>query len=135
MACETVLVVDDEPAFLLGVRGVFEKAGVAVDTAETKDTALKLIQETDYCLLISDLRLSGSSGEEGLEVIRSFKERFPRASAVLLTAYGGSYIRARACEAGADLYFEKPVSVCSLKGLLESCRTRPITPPELNAVK
>jgi DNA-binding NtrC family response regulator len=104
-----ILVVDDETAFLLGIKKVLGSTGAQTDIVETIEEAEKLILQNPYDILITDLRLTGVLGEEGLEIIRFVKENSPRTQCVLVTGFGSPEIRDKAKEQGVEYYFEKPV--------------------------
>lgn len=109
-----ILVVDDETAFLLGIKKVLGSTGAVTDIVETIEEAEKLILQNPYDILITDLRLTGVLGEEGLEIVRFVKENSPKTQCVLVTGYGSPEIRDKAREQGVMYYFEKPVAPSQL---------------------
>lgn len=109
-----ILVVDDETAFLLGIRKVLGSTGAVTDIVETIEEAEKLILQNPYDILITDLRLTGVLGEEGLEIVRFVRENSPHTQCVLVTGYGSPEIRDKAKEQGVAFYFEKPVAPSQL---------------------
>ncbi|HPR64875.1 MAG TPA: response regulator [Thermoanaerobaculia bacterium] len=104
-----ILVVDDEVAFLLGIRKVLSRLECDVDTAESIEQAEKILKEDKFDVVITDLRLTGVLGEEGLEIIRYVRELNPETRCILVTGYGSPAIREKAYTEGVDYYFEKPV--------------------------
>ena len=68
-----VLVVDDE----LNIRGalakILEKAGHTVSSAESGDAALSALHEAPFDLIITDLKMVGTSG---FELLRAAKQSF-----------------------------------------------------------
>ena len=105
-----ILVVDDETAFLLGIRKILSRSEAATDVAETIEEAEHLLKEKAYDIVITDLRLTGVLGEEGLEILQYVREHNPQTKCILVTGYGSPDIREKAMEKGAAYYFEKPVS-------------------------
>ena len=87
-----ILIVDDEEPILFAMREYFTTKGYAVDCARETSEAEALIAENDYSLAILDLRLSGTHGAEGLEIL----------------AYGSREIEAEARRRGADAFLHKP---------------------------
>jgi DNA-binding response OmpR family regulator len=67
-----------------------------------------LIADNDYGLAILDLRLSGTHGAEGLDIIESVRAQSPQTRIILLTAYGSREIEAEARRRGADAFLHKP---------------------------
>ncbi len=115
-----ILVIDDEVAILLAFRKLLKRPQVDVDTGESLEEAKELIEKQLYDAVIVDLRLSGTLGQEGFEIIKMTKQKNPQAKVTLITAYGSHGIEERARSLGADFYFEKPVSVRNLSLILES---------------
>ena len=117
-----ILVVDDEEAILLAFKKLLQRPGVAVDTSESLEEAKEYIGKQTYDVVIADLRLSGTLGQEGFEIIAFVKSHLPKAKVVLITAYGSHGIEEKARNLGADYYFEKPVSVRNLHTILEDLK-------------
>lgn len=113
-----VLIIDDETAILLGFKKILNCDGREVDTAETLAEARKLINERDYDFIITDLKLSGSVGNEGLEILRIAKNKRPSTEIILITGYGNEEVQEKALALGATYYYEKPVSGQVLKQTL-----------------
>jgi DNA-binding NtrC family response regulator len=117
---KNVMVIDDEKTILIAFKKLLECPGVEVDTAETLEDAETLLNERSYDAVIADLRLSGISGEEGLDIIRYVKTRYPESHVILITAYGSPEVMKKAYSLGAAYYFEKPVSTHVLKDALKN---------------
>lgn len=113
-----ILVVDDESAFLLAIKRVLASPEREVDTVDCIEEAERCLKEKKYDVVVTDLRLTGVLGEEGLEIIRYVREHNPETHCILVTGYGSPEIREKAKEQGADYYFEKPVSPGSLQEAL-----------------
>jgi len=114
-----VLIVDDEVAILLALKKLLQSPEVEIDTVVTLQGAKNLLQQQDYDVVITDLRLTGVLDEEGLEILRYIKEHHPHTKVILVTGYGNSELKKRAYAMGADYYFEKPVSTDVLKDALK----------------
>jgi len=109
-----VLVIDDEYSFLVALRQFFEQLGMHVETAETLESAMSLITGREYDFVITDIRLTGVLGEEGLDVLKYVKQCRKGTKVIVITGYGNQEILQKAYALGADFYFEKPVSGNSL---------------------
>ena len=102
----SVLLVDDHPVVVEGIRRVLETsedisvAGVANDASSALEQARAL--KPDVILL--DLRMPGASG---VQATRRLREQDVRSAVIILTSYGDqAYVR-QALEAGADGYLLK----------------------------
>jgi DNA-binding response OmpR family regulator len=103
-----ILIVDDEEPILFAMREYFAAKGWTVDCARETQEAEVLLSLNDYGVAILDLRLSGTPGAEGLDLIESVHARSPRTRIILLTAYGSREIEAEAFRRGADAFLHKP---------------------------
>jgi DNA-binding NtrC family response regulator len=108
-AARRMLVVDDELPILFALRGYFSTHGFAVDTALDLDQARALLEQHQYALAITDLRMSGTMGTEGLELIALLRARCPAVRIVLLTGYGSPEVELEAHRKGVDVFLEKPI--------------------------
>ena len=123
-----LLVVDDEESICFSMREYFSQHGFKVDTAREIEEAEGLIKETEYQVIIQDLRLGVAQRSDGLEIIRLVHEQNPETRIVVLTSYGSPEVEAEARRAGADAFLRKPKPLSQVaqvvQGLIESPRTR-----------
>ena len=123
-----LLVVDDEESIRLSMSDYFSRHGFLVDTASELEEAEKLIESTNYQVLIQDLRLGFTSHSDGLEIIKLIHRRNPETRIVVLTSYGSTEIEAQARRWGADAFLNKPKPLSQVaqvvQGLIESPRKR-----------
>lgn len=115
-----ILITDNEPAILFAFKKLFSGNKVKVDTAETLEEAIALINKNDYNVIIADLRLTGVLGKEGLDILRYSKELKPQAKVILITGYGSPEVMEKAFTLGAAYYFEKPVTTSKLRDALKN---------------
>lgn len=113
-ATPTMLVVDDERAILLAIKSYFSHHGYSVDCAQELEEAEALMANLHYDVVIADLRLTGFHGTEGLEIVRSVRERYPRTRVILLTAYGSPEIEDAAARYGVSSFLQKPQPLAEL---------------------
>ncbi len=119
-AKKRLLLVDDEIPVLLAFKKLLKGFHTKIDTAETFEQAISMINNREYDVVITDLRLTGVMGKEGLEILQYIKERHPKTRFIMVTGYGNPDIIKRAYAIGADFYFDKPVSIQSLQKALKS---------------
>jgi CheY-like chemotaxis protein len=103
-----MLIVDDERVITFALQNYFVELGFAVDCAGESEEALALLTHKDYDIVIADLRLTGTTSEEGLDVIRLARQRSSSTSIILLTAYRTGRVQERASALGADALLQKP---------------------------
>ena len=109
-----ILLVDDEVAFLLPMRKMLHGPGIHVDTAETYEGAMELLQTAHYDAVIADIRLGGILSREGLAILDFIKARSGDTKVIIMTGFGGPDVMKEAYHLQADYYFEKPVSYKTL---------------------
>ncbi|HVN86915.1 MAG TPA: sigma-54 dependent transcriptional regulator [Candidatus Binatia bacterium] len=100
-----ILVVDDERAMQLALRGLLSREGYAVETAGSGEEAVRKIEAGDFHLVITDLSMTGMDGLQVLQHARAFD---PDLAVVMITAYGSEKIAVEAMKSGAADYIPKP---------------------------
>ncbi|HKY42238.1 MAG TPA: response regulator, partial [Pyrinomonadaceae bacterium] len=122
-----LLVVDDEESICFSMSEYFSQHGFKVDTAREKEEAEGLLKETEYRVIIQDLRLGLERRSEGIEIIKLVHERNPDTRIVVLTSYGSPEAEEEARNAGADAFLRKPKPLSQVaqvvQGLIESPRS------------
>lgn len=102
---ETILVVDDEKNYLLVLKELLGEEGYEVVIAQSASEALKVFQETELDLVITDMKMPGMSGMELLDVL---KEKDLHLPVIMMTAYGSVEKAVEAMKKGAYDYILKP---------------------------
>ncbi|MDP2914040.1 MAG: sigma-54 dependent transcriptional regulator [Candidatus Aminicenantes bacterium] len=112
---ETILIVDDEKSILdlLGV--VFKKEGYQVKTNPGTPKVYELIDESDFDVLICDIKMPQI---DGMDLLKHAKKRNPTAPVIMITAYGNVKQAVEALRVGALDYVVKPFDIEELKVLV-----------------
>jgi two-component system KDP operon response regulator KdpE len=119
-AAAHVLVVDDEPQILRGLKVVLRSAGFQVAQAATKREALDAIAVRPPDVIILDLVLPDGNGVEVCEEVR----RWSTLPIIVLSAVGDEREKVRALDAGADDYVTKPFGTDELLARLRAIMRR-----------
>src|SRR5690349_907859 len=82
---DEILVVDDTPADLVAIAAVLDPLGVRVITAQSGETALRLLLEREFTLLIFDVNMPAMNGFELARCIRE-RDRFNSVPIIFITA-------------------------------------------------
>ncbi len=101
----TILVVDDEPNYLIVLSELLREEGYEVLTAPNGEEALKTVRDTDLDLVITDMRMPGM---DGIELLKSIKVMNPDMPVIMVTAFGEVEKAVAAMQAGALNYLTKP---------------------------
>jgi two-component system, OmpR family, KDP operon response regulator KdpE len=115
-----VLVVDDEPEIVRGLKIVLRGAGYAVEAASTKAEALASVATRPPEALVLDLVLPDGDGVGVCKEIR----RWSRLPILVLSAVGDEREKVRALDAGADDYVTKPFGTEELLARLRAVLRR-----------
>ncbi len=103
-----ILVVEDEPAIMAGVKDNLELEGFEVLTAETGAAGLRLAENRKPDLVVLDIMLPDMSG---FEVCSTLREKGLKSFIVMLTAKKDEVDIVRGLTLGADDYITKPFSL------------------------
>jgi two-component system response regulator AtoC len=117
-----ILVVEDERAIQIALRGLLAKDGYDVVVSGSGDAALIELSEGVFDLVLTDLALG--KGPDGLAVLRATKERSPETAVVLLTAHGNERTAVLAMQSGAEDYLPKPFDNDELRVVLRRALDR-----------
>jgi CheY-like chemotaxis protein len=112
-----VLIVDDEETLTWSLakslardREIYE-----VTTVNDGETALTVIDQQPFDVVVLDIRLPGMNG---LDVLMKIKEEKPSTKVIIMTAYGSIDIREKAKARGSLYYIEKPFEIEQLRNLI-----------------
>jgi len=111
-----LLVVDDDEHIGEVCRRVASETGMRVFDVSTAEEALELLELSSVDILLTDLRLPGTSG---LELLRKVTMTHPDVAVVMLTQYGTIDSAVQATRMGAADYVTKPFRVEELRARLE----------------
>ncbi|MEL6909983.1 MAG: two-component system response regulator RppA [Cyanobacteria bacterium J06598_4] len=117
-----ILLVEDDLAQLEPLQAALSQAGHIVDAVEDGETALWLIKEKDYDLLILDWMLPKVSG---VDICRQYRNLDQVAPVLMLTAKDTTADKVDGLDAGADDYIVKPVDVLELLARVRALGRRP----------
>jgi DNA-binding NtrC family response regulator len=101
-----ILLVEDKDSLRTMLRHALERQGHAVLEARDQPEAVKLLQQTQPALVLSDLRLPEG---DGFGVLRASKEIDADVPVIVMTAYGSIEDAVTAMKEGALDFLAKPV--------------------------
>lgn len=103
----SVLVVDDEPGMRTALQANFQRHGWRVETATGVSDAARVLRNTNFDLVVSDIRMQDG---DGFEVMCSVLKNSPNTAVILLTAFGSVPEAVESMRSGAFDYLTKPIS-------------------------
>jgi CheY-like chemotaxis protein/glycine cleavage system H lipoate-binding protein len=107
-----ILCVDDEEVVLDSLRKILVLDGYSVDTVETGQEALGLVQTHDYDFVFTDLKMPSMPGTE---VAKSVKFMRPDVDVIIITGYATVESAVECMKHGATDYIEKPFTEDELR--------------------
>jgi len=113
-----ILVVDDHPSVLEGIRAVLSRGiqNAVIDGASTAPEAVSKCARQEYGVIVTDMSLPGRSGPE---LVAELKRLQPGASILVYSVHSEQQFGVRAIRAGADGYLTKDRPI---EDLLEAVR-------------
>jgi len=121
-----ILIVEDHPTMREALRLVLVSEELEILEAADGTTALALARSSPPDLVLLDLHIPGTPGEEVLAALKA-DPATAEARVIVVTATGEEG-RARAMAVGADAYFTKPFSPTALLRAVERAREAPSQP-------
>src|SRR5438477_9277235 len=109
-----ILIIDDEMGPRESLRMLL-KPSYQVHTAENVESGLQLLQEKQPDAVISDFRMTGAGGLEGLRRIRAID---PHVAVIMLTGFGALETAQEALRLGANDYINKPFDAVQMREVI-----------------
>lgn len=100
-----ILIIDDDNSLRRVLEYNLQDAGYHVLTAASGEEGLRLFAEESPGLVITDMKMPGM---DGMQVLKSIKERSPETLVIIITAFGTVDIAVEAMKSGAYDYITKP---------------------------
>src|SRR3954451_20594403 len=111
-----VLVVDDDEPHAQAVAESLERVGYGCTVAASGREGLRLIEEQDFDIVLTDLLMDDVGG---MDVLTRAKRELPDAEVVILTGYNTAKAAVAALQAGAATYLTKPLDINELRVVVD----------------
>jgi DNA-binding response OmpR family regulator len=116
MEQKKLLYVDDEESLRILVKSQLTMEGFDVETADEGDTALEMVQISNYDLILLDIRMPRM---DGIEVLKQLKKKNVKSRIIMLTAVTELSSAIGAVKLGANDYITKPYNIEDLLGCIK----------------
>jgi two-component system response regulator AtoC len=107
-----ILVVDDDEVTCNLLEEVLSKEGYAVTKALDGQEAIEKGAQNSYDVVLTDIKMVGM---DGMEVLRTYRQRSPETILIMMTAFGSIETAIRAIKEGAYDYVSKPFKLEEIK--------------------
>jgi two-component system, response regulator RegA len=123
----SLIVVDDDRAFLQRLARAMEQRGFEVRSGHSVAEGLALVREKPPAFAVVDMRLEDGNG---IDVIAELAKLRPNARSIVLTGYGNIATAVRAVKLGAVDYLAKPADADEVTDALLAPSDERAPPPE-----
>jgi DNA-binding NtrC family response regulator len=127
-----ILIVDDEEIVIRSCKRILAGADFTIDAVQSGLEALKMVDETDYDIVVLDIMMPGM---DGLEVLQQVKERHPGVEVIMMTGLSQIKTAVQAMKLGAFDYLPKPFDPDELKHVVDRALERRVLLEENRSLK
>lgn len=111
-----IMVIDDEKIVCDMAKMSLEHEGYIVETFLNAGPALERLKEKRFDVVVTDYKMKGI---DGMEVLRTVKERYPETRVIMITAFANLDAAIEALRGDVDNFFPKPVKISELKASIQ----------------
>lgn len=115
MANPKALIIDDEPDITELLSITLGRMNIDSDTAATVTDARRLLDENNYNLCLTDMKLPDGNG---IDLVKLIQIKYPSLPVAVITAHGNMDTAVEAMKAGAFDFVNKPVDLGNLRKLV-----------------
>lgn len=117
MTSPRILIVDDEADLRELLEITLVKMGLDIDSAQNLAVARDYLQQHEYALVLTDMRLPDGLG---IELVQEITAQYKNTPVAVITAFGSADNAVVALKAGAFDYLSKPVGLEQLRVMVRS---------------
>ena len=110
-----VLLLDDEPIVGRRLRPALDKIGCCVEVFEDPKKAVARIDEKEFDIVVTDIRMEGL---DGLQVLAHVQKRWPRTKVIMITGYAKIDLAREAMGKGVFDFIAKPFRPDDLRKII-----------------
>lgn len=125
MTRQRVLIVDDEPDIRELLEITLLRMGLETRSAEDYSDATRLLHDESFDLCLTDMNLPDG---DGIALVEHIQQHCPDTPTAVITAHGSIDLAIKAMKYGAFDFVFKPVSLETLRNLVDKALTLPSSP-------
>ena len=125
MSKQRVLIVDDEPDIRELLEITLLRMGLETRSAENYSEATRLLHDESFDLCLTDMKLPDG---DGIALVEHIQQHYPNTPTAVITAHGSIDLAIKAMKCGAFDFVSKPVSLETLRNLIDKALTLPSSP-------
>jgi two-component system response regulator PilR (NtrC family) len=131
MSKQRVLIVDDEPDIRELLEITLSRMGLETRSAEDYSNATRLLNEEEFDLCLTDMKLPDG---DGIALVEFIQQQFPNIPTAVITAHGSIDLAIKAMKSGAFDFVSKPLSLDTLRNLIEKALTLPSAAQQVSSL-
>ena len=125
MTRQRVLIVDDEPDIRELLEITLLRMGLETRSAEDYSNATRMLHDESFDLCLTDMKLPDG---DGIALVEYIQQHCPNTPTAVITAHGSIDLAIKAMKCGAFDFVSKPVSLETLRNLVDKALTLPSSP-------
>ena len=122
MSKQRVLIVDDEPDIRELLEITLLRMGLETRSVENYSEATRLLHDESFDLCLTDMKLPDG---DGIALVEHIQQHCPNTPTAVITAHGSIDLAIKAMKCGAFDFVSKPVSLETLRNLVDKALTLP----------
>lgn len=111
-----ILVLDDEEVVCTRLKPALEKNGYRVETFTDSGLAKQRLEEHQFHIVVTDLKMAGI---DGMELFNFIKNKWPKTKVIIISGFATVDITREALQAGVRDIISKPFKISQLKDLID----------------
>ena len=117
----TILVLDDETIVLKRLRPSLEKAGYEVEVFSQSSEASERIEQKDFDIVITDLKMQGL---DGMQFLTKVKNRSPKTEVIVITVFATMETAKESFQKGVFDFLAKPFKLAEIQEIVKKAEAK-----------
>lgn len=116
-----IMVLDDEPIVCKRLKPALEKQGYQVDTFTESADAMEQIEQVEYDIIITDLKMKGV---DGMKLLGEAKRRWPRTEVIVITGFATMDTAKESFHKGVFDFIAKPFKLTEIQQVVSRAEAK-----------
>ena len=127
-----VLLLDDEPIVGRRLKPALDKIGCHVEIFENPREAVARIDQKDFDIVVTDIRMEEM---DGIQVLEYVQKKCPRTKVIMITGYAKVELAREAMDKGVFDFIAKPFRPDDLRRIIANAAQALGVPIDLSSIK